>query len=175
MNAVALFKMLGDETRYNIVCMLYRSDSYVELIAEKLKLTPGTVCFHLKKLESIGLVKCSRQQFYIIYSLNREMITESIENYLEADSFVSAEETYREKVLASFFHNEKLLRIPVQEKKREIVLAEIMKDFTEPTYEEKQVNEIIRRRYEDFCTLRRWLISDGFMMRDNNIYTVIRR
>ena len=72
--AVAVFKCLGDNTRFSIVSLLAQSDSYVELLAEKLSLTAGTVCHHLKKLEDAGLVRCSRSQYYQIYSLNREIM-----------------------------------------------------------------------------------------------------
>ena len=47
-------------------------------------LTPGTVSFHLKKMEKVGLVKCSRNQFYMIYSLNREIIGATIESFIES-------------------------------------------------------------------------------------------
>lgn len=79
---VALFKCLGDRTRYDILCRLLKTDSYVELLAEELSLTPGTVSFHLKKMESAGLVRCSRMQFYQIYSLNRELLSAPILSFL---------------------------------------------------------------------------------------------
>ncbi len=174
-DAVALFRLLGDETRYKIICSLYRSDSYVELLAEQLGLTPGTICFHLKKLENAGVVKCSRSQFYIIYLLNRELFTRTIESFLELKEEKNPDEVYRKKVLSSFFVGEKLESIPVQEKKRAIVLERIMADFTEERYAEKEVNQIIMLHYDDYCTLRRWLVSDGFMAREHEIYTVLKR
>ena len=66
-----LLKLLADETRLEILNILLREDSYVEKIACELSLTPATICYHLKKMESAGIVNCSRSQFYIIYSLNR--------------------------------------------------------------------------------------------------------
>ncbi len=173
--SVALFKLLGDETRYKLVCALYRSDSYVELLAEQLGLTPGTVCFHLKKLEAAGIVNCSRSQFYIIYSLNKAIFTRRLDSFLELGTTEDPEEAYRRKVIASFFSGERLISIPVQEKKRRIVLAKIMEDFPEASYDEKEVDRIITRRFDDFCTLRRWLIADGFMSREHEKYEVLCR
>ncbi len=171
--AVTLFRLLGDETRFKIICLLYSSDSYVELLAEKLNLTPGTVCFHLKKLENAGLVNCSRRQFYIIYSLNREIFDRTLESFFPPyEKGSQEEEAYREKVLASFYRGCRLQSIPVQQKKRMIVLSHIMEDFTAQAYEEKEVNAILQRHFEDYCTLRRWLIADGFMTREHDIYTV---
>ncbi len=173
-NPVSLFKCLGDETRYKIVCLLYRSDSYVELLAEQLGLTPGTVCFHLKKLEAAGLVSRKRSQFYIMYSLNREVLKKPIEGFLELTE-PDREEQYRKKVISSFFEGSRLKSIPVQAKKREIVLSHIMQSFGGDFYTEKQVNETILAFYEDYCTLRRHLVSDGFMTRDRETYQVLKR
>ncbi|MBR5447536.1 MAG: winged helix-turn-helix transcriptional regulator, partial [Clostridia bacterium] len=72
-NNLEILKLLADETRLKILNILLGEDSYVEKIACDLGLTPATVCYHLKKLESAGIVNCSRSQFYIIYSINREI------------------------------------------------------------------------------------------------------
>lgn len=47
---------------------------YVEIIAERLELAPSTVSFHLKKLEEAGLVKKSKDQYYTVYALKKEML-----------------------------------------------------------------------------------------------------
>ena len=170
---VSFFKCLGDETRFNIVCRLYKSDSYIELLASQLHLTPGTVSFHIKKLEEEGLVSCSRTQFYVIYSLNRSVLHTTLEAIIAAHPVVDEKDEYGEKVLSSFFKGGKLLQIPVQEKKRRIVLAEIMKEFKAgQDYPEKEVDAIVKKYYDDHCTLRRWLIEDGLMTRDHEIYRV---
>lgn len=174
--AVSLFRCLGEETRFRIICELYRTDSYVELLASRLGLTPGTISFHLKKMEADGLVKCSRTQFYMIYSLNREVFDKTIESYISEYAVQSDNDDYRKKVLDAFFKGKRLIQIPVQQKKREIVLSEIMKDFGQSRdYPEAEVNEIIKKRYDDFCTVRRWLVSDGFMSRDHEKYTVLKK
>ena len=41
-------------------------------------------------------------------------------------------------------------------------------------YEEKQVNEIITTVFEDYCTLRRDMISEGIMKRDGATYIRIK-
>lgn len=66
-------KLLADETRLDILNILLKEDSYVEKLACELSLTQATICYHLKKMESAGIVNSSRTQYYIIYSLNREM------------------------------------------------------------------------------------------------------
>lgn len=88
------------------------------------------------------------------------------------------EEKYRKKVLDSFFEYGKWKAIPVQRKKEKIVLEEIAKAFElEKEYTEREVNIIIADFYDDFCTIRRDMISERILTRkkvDNkNIYQKI--
>ena len=71
-----LLKLLADQTRLEILNILLKEDSYVEKIACELSLTPATICYHLKKMESAGVVNCSRSQFYmmIIGKTHRENV-----------------------------------------------------------------------------------------------------
>ena len=166
-----LLKLLADETRLEILNILLREDSYVEKIACELSLTPATICYHLKKMESAGVVNCSRSQFYIIYSLNREIFNKPLFELIKDDKIVNTEEKYKKSVISNFFKYGKLTQLPTQRKKREIVLSEILKLF-EPDreYTEKEVNEIILRYHEDYCAIRREMISFGMMTRDHETY-----
>lgn len=168
---LVLFKALADKTRLAILRILWHSDSYVELIASKLSLTPGTVSFHLKKLEAAGLVSCHRSQFYVIYCLERKQAEAKIADFLDTPVETDGEEKYKQQILSNFFVYGKLTHLPSQLKKREIVcecLAETFEIGRE--YAEPEVNEIITRYHDDYCTIRRELISLGFLKRDNGIY-----
>ena len=167
-----LLKLLADETRLEILNILLKEDSYVEKIACELSLTPATICYHLKKMESAGVVNCSRSQFYIIYSLNRDIFDKPLYELIKKDDeVVDTEEKYKKEVISNFFKYGRLTQIPTQRKKREIVLFEILKQFeTDREYDEKEVNEIILRYHEDFCTIRREMIAFGMMTRDHEIY-----
>ena len=173
---LALLKLLADETRLEILNILLKEDSYVEKIACELSLTPATICYHLKKLESAGVVNCSRSQFYIIYSLNREIFDKPLFALIKKDeAVVDTEEKYKKEVLSNFFKYGKLTQIPTQRKKREIVLAAIAEQFEfGREYLEKEVNEIILRYHEDFCTIRREMIAFGMMSREREIYKRIK-
>ena len=167
---VTIFKCLGDKTRYDILCRLIQSDSYVELLAEQLGLTPGTVSFHLKKMERAGIVKCSRMQFYMIYSIDRELLSRTLGSFLLPPE-PSEEERYTQKVLSAFFAGGRLKQIPVQQKKKQIVLGSIASRFEEGrVYDEKEVDRVLRELFDDHCTLRRELISAGLMERDHEKY-----
>lgn len=176
MSYCEILKLLGNQTRLDILKLLSKEDSYVEKIACELSLTPATICYHLKKLENAGIVYCSRSQFYIIYALNREILDlpliEFIRTGINTDDN-NTEEKYEKQVLSNFFHFGKLTYIPSQRKKREIVLREILKSFKKgKKYSEQEVNDIIHRFHNDHCTIRREMIAFGMLMRESGFYWV---
>ena len=170
-----LLKLLADETRLEILNILLREDSYVEKIACELSLTPATICYHLKKMETTGVVNCSRSQFYIIYSLNRDIFDKPLYELIKKDEeLVDTEEKYKKEVLSHFFKYGRLVQLPTQRKKREIVLLEIAKEFKSgEKYAEKEVNEVIHKFHEDHCTIRREMIACGIMAREKEIYWLL--
>jgi len=172
---VTILKTVADETRLAILALLAEEDSYVERIAAGLSLTPATVCYHLKKLESVGLVSAHRTQFYQIYTLNHTLLDLPLGAFLSKPQ-PDADKLYRDKVCQSFFVGGRLTRIPAQLKKREIVLSRIAQEFAENRlYTESEVNEILTRYHEDYCTLRREMIACGFLKRDHETYTAVGR
>lgn len=174
--ALKLFKCLGDKSRLQILKSLKKEDMYVERLAERLGLTPATVSFHLKKLEESGAVTSRKEQYYTIYSINKDIFMTNIldiisEDFPEEDEQQKREESYRKKVLDSFFEYGKLKKIPSQRKKERIVLEEIAKDFEAgKEYSESEVNDIILKYNDDYCAIRRDMISEGIMERKNTIY-----
>jgi len=174
--AILLFKCLSDATRLQLVKALSDGPKYVELLSELLDRTPSTISFHLKKLEEAGLVRMHKEQYYAVATLNRQMLDQHLSQIIcpegeTLDVQAERERLYREKVLQNLFEYGKLKTIPVQRKKRRIVLEEIAKRFESGRiYAEKEVNLIIADFHDDFCTLRRELIAEGIMERDKGQY-----
>ena len=123
-------------------------------------------------MESAGVVNCSRSQFYIIYSLNRDIFDKPLYELIKIEApLVDAEEKYRKEVVSRFFKYGRLEKLPTQRKKREIILAELMNRFElDREYQEKEVNEIILRYYDDYCIIRREMIAFGMMTRHFETY-----
>ena len=177
--AIKLFKCLADASRLQILKSLMQEDMYVERLAERLSLSPATISFHLKKLEDAGAVLSRKEQYYTMYALRREVFMTRIldvisEQSSQADVQAQRDAAYREKVVSTFFQYDKLVSIPAQRKKRRICLEVIAEAF-EPgrPYEEKDVNEIILRFHDDYCTIRREMICEGIMERTGGTYTRI--
>lgn len=174
--AVKLFKCLADPSRLRIIKSLLQGDMYVELLAERLSLTSATVSFHMKKLEDAGVVRSRKEQYYTVYALNKDLLKHSLESIIDDGAGEDAqqrarEEAYRQKVIDTFFEYGVLKAIPAQRKKRRICLEKIADAFEKDRiYEEKEVNEIILRYHADYCTIRREMICEGLMHRENMRY-----
>ena len=179
-DAIKIFKCLSDASRLRIVQALTTGEMYTELLAERMALTPSTVSFHMKKLEDAGLVSSRKDQYYTVYSLNRGVLDSSLFELAAAepertDEQQKREEEYRRKVIDAFFEYGRLRSIPVQRKKKLICYEKIAELFDiGKTYDEKELNEIISRVHEDYCTIRRDMIGEGILRRENGLYTRIR-
>lgn len=179
-DAMKLFKCLSDMSRLRIVQSLNQGDMYTELLAERLDLTPSTVSFHMKKLEDAGLIVSHKEQYYTVYSLNREVLEKTIYDIAvseaeQIDEQQKREEAYRRKVISAFFEYGRLRSIPVQRKKKIICYEQIAALFEiGKVYGEKEVNDIISPIHEDYCTIRRDMISEGIFRRDGSQYIRIK-
>ncbi|MGF7049444.1 hypothetical protein J2T13_003955 [Paenibacillus sp. DS2015] len=59
-----------------------------------------------------------------------------------------------------------LSEFPKKEKRKVIILRQLVQNFDkQKQYTEKEVNEILKERFHDYVTLRRYLIEYGFMDR----------
>ena len=179
--AIALFKALADKSRLQILKSLAMEDMYVERLAQRLDLTPATISFHLKKLSQAGAVSSYKSQYYTMYALNRQVLNTGIlelilEKSDESDTQAQRDAAYRQKVIDSFFEYGKLKSIPVQRKKERIILEVIAEQFDfDRTYTEREVNLIIADFHDDFCTLRRDMISEKLLDRENGTYRKIKQ
>lgn len=175
-DAVKLFKCLADKSRLQILKSLIQEDMYVERLAKRLGLTPATISFHLKKLEEAKAVTSYKEQYYTMYSIRKEVFMTNIIDIIKEESDEAQEqrrreEEYRQKVITSFFEYGKLKSIPSQRKKERICLEEIAKAFEiGKAYDEKEVNAKIEEFFDDYCTIRRDMISEGIMERTGTTY-----
>jgi hypothetical protein len=76
------------------------------------------------------------------------------------------------KIIASAFESLKPLKLKLfssKEKKKIVILRKIASQFEKGRkYSEKEVNAILKDIFEDFATIRRYLIEYGFMERTND-------
>lgn len=131
----------------------------------------------LKKLMDAGAVSSRREQYYTMYSINKEVFQCRILDILgekssDAQRQQEREARYRQRVLDSFFEYGRLKTIPAQRKKERICLEEIAKELElGRPYPERELNQVLLRFHQDYCTLRRDMISEGILRREEGLYT----
>ncbi|WP_409253495.1 metalloregulator ArsR/SmtB family transcription factor [Bacillus sp. SCS-153A] len=176
---VAFYKTIGDPTRLKIIMLLKEGPLHGLAIAGKLGLTAPTISHHLTKLKDINLVYARREKNSLYYHLNKKVIQhhgEVLLNMAEESRGDKGEmekiQKEKQKVLNNFFTNDgKLIGIPAQRKKKLFVFQHLVEGLKPGIkYEEKEINEYIKKFHDDFATIRREFIINHYMYRENGIY-----
>jgi predicted transcriptional regulator len=173
---VRFFKVLADSTRLKMVGILAGGDRSVEELAELLHLKAPTVSHHLARLRELGLVKMRAEGNVHVYSLDEDVLRSWSQQLLTRDRMTQLAddvdgEAWERRVLGDFFDGDRLREIPARQKKRLVVLRWFADHFRPgERYPEKLVNEILARYHPDFATLRRLLVDEELMQRQNGLY-----
>lgn len=169
---VEFFGALADETRLRLIGLLALRPTCGQDLATALGVSAPTVSHHISKLKKLGLVNSVREDNTIFYSLDTTKLHQfSKAIFADDEPTLTQPRDERQKVIANFFTNGRLKDMPVQRKKKLIVLEEILKAFEEgKEYSEPEVNEIVKRFFDDFCTIRREFIINRYMSRDKGVY-----
>ena len=77
----------------------------------------------------------------------------------------------RDAVLRVFLREGRLVQMPATRSKRRVVLEHIAASF-EPgvRYPERAVDAILRAWFDDYVTLRRYLVDEDLVAREHNVY-----
>lgn len=81
--AAELFKVLGDDTRMQIICLLLHKDAIVSDIAEAIDISNSAVSHQLRILRQARLVKYKKEGRSSRYSLDDEHVEDIIAIALE--------------------------------------------------------------------------------------------
>lgn len=74
-------------------------------------------------------------------------------------------------VLERFFRGRRLTEVPTHHGKRRIVLERIVQEFEVGThFPEASINSTLREFHPDVATLRRYLVDEDLLDRDNGVY-----
>ena len=178
---VALLKALADATRLRMVgLMVDRSRSGQEL-ASILGVSPPTVSHHLQVLRKAGLLKEERDSPYTFYTvelstLQRGMRQVTDEKRVQRFGARAGLPEDKRKVLRNFFDGSRLVQIPAQRRKQEIVLEEILRRLPRRNvYDERQLSRWLKAIHEDYAALRRGFIDGRYMERSRGQYTLTDR
>jgi hypothetical protein len=147
--------------------------------AEKLGVAQSTIRNHRFKLREkekqaklfLALMDLlSNETNKKINKLDKAIICDAHKTATTIDDRYNITDKEKVSVIKTYMNeNGGLTSYPVKEKKKIIVLEEIIKNFSVgKTYSEKEINRILKRIYEDYATIRRALIEYGFIDRTND-------
>ncbi|PKN77635.1 MAG: ArsR family transcriptional regulator [Candidatus Cloacimonetes bacterium HGW-Cloacimonetes-1] len=176
MKAIAIFKALADDSRLQIINLLRGKPHCVEDIAEALKLAVSTVSAHLKKLQQAGMVYATKQQYYSVYHIKKEILEMKIIEILPQATPADEDRlaAWKQKVYSTYIKDGKITRLPSQNKKRWLIYLEIIKLFeADKQYQEREINDLISTVYADYCIVRRELVDEGVLSREHGIYHLV--
>lgn len=170
-----LFKALGHPVRLLILNLILEKPRHGEELAAILHLNPATISHHLSLLSASGLLGSQKDQYYQTYAVLPGVLNRSLAQIIRLEQPYAIQavdgDAYQRKVLQAFFKHGRLITIPAQLKKRQVVLEKIVQEF-EPgrTYTEREVNLILLDFHDDIASLRRGLIELGLMTRSRGNY-----
>jgi DNA-binding MarR family transcriptional regulator len=170
-----LFKALGHPTRLLILNLVKIKPRHGEELAAILRLQPATISHHLAILTDAGLLSSIKDQYYQMYFPVSDLLQTTLEEMITLPQPGLPKsvkvDAYRDNVLKTFFKHGRLVSIPAQLKKRQVILEKIVEEF-EPDrkYTEREVNQVLVEFHDDVASLRRGLISQKLMQRKKGMY-----
>ena len=175
-NVVTLFKGLADPTRLRMVAAMVERPRCGQDLAAEIGVAPATISHHLKVLEKAGLLIETRQPPYVFYQVDLEALQHALRSVTtpkrvkELASTAAVDEGTRD-VLRAFFDGPRLRALPMQRKKKELVLEEVLRRIPRrKEYAEPELNRFIEVVFDDYCTVRREWIMGRYMTREHGVY-----
>jgi biotin operon repressor len=167
-----VLRALADPERLSIAGMLARGPASAEGLSEDLGIARTRVRRHLNRLSGVGLVEveADRRTYRLLPERLRDAARE-VGPPREAGLALGAVDDEEERVLREYFRGGKLREMPAKHSKRRIVLTRLALEFEAGVrYPEREVNEVLRRFHPDYATARRYLVDEGLLSRERNVY-----
>jgi hypothetical protein len=155
---------VSDEEIRRVLGLLYQDDTLRAFASLVLGDAGGLSPKTLHKLAGGGLAACDENG---AWRARPERFRELLRARAEPAEELSAEE----RVLRTFLVDGRLTTLAMRRDKRLVVLRYIARVF-EPgvRYPEKDVNVALRAFHDDYAALRRYLVDEDLLSREDNVY-----
>jgi hypothetical protein len=162
-----LIGLLAEPDRLRVAAALILGGTTREDVAAATGLSPRALATALNRLIEGGLVSVEDDG----YRFETDELREAARVAGRRRSEVEREGSPQDEVLSRFLKEGRLVSVPAARTKRMAVLNHLAQEF-EPGayYEEREVNRILKRYNDDYATLRRYLVDEGFLSRDAGKY-----
>ncbi len=172
MHAVERLKLLLDRDRLAVAgALAVESRTTVEL-ADVTGLDARRVLEAVGSLRAAGLVSSDGSTHRLDVDALRSIASELVDADLPMDPVIGYGMNDDEReVLARYFEGRTLTTIPTSRAKRLIVLERLALEFdVGKKYAEEEINSTLGAFNPDWSTLRRHLVDEGMLDRQNNVY-----
>lgn len=178
--ANALLRALADTMRLRLIVALLDEPRTLEELTSMLSSDIATVAHQVRKLESAGLVVALTDSMTRYRAdlrlLQRAAIQITPPKRVRATASAGDVDSETRDVLSAFFEGKRLQALPVQHRKKEMVLEEILRRIpVQHEYKEPDLNRMIGSIFADFCSVRREWIMGGYMVRAGGVYRLAAR
>jgi hypothetical protein len=162
--------LLADEERLRVAAALILGARTTDDVVARTSLTSRRVLTALSRLEAGGLVRRDDDGSWSFDIARLQEIAREARPREEPDDVGDVDATTA-SVLRTFLRGGRLTQIPMHAGKRRIVLDHICRVFEVGVhYPEREVNALLRAFHPDYAALRRYLVDEGFLGRERNIY-----
>jgi hypothetical protein len=170
-DAASVLALLVAGDRLPVVAALVLGAHTIDDIAERTDVPARDVLRVLTRLESAGLASVDGVQWTLHVDVLREVVTGHRWPAEHPSPELTDSAPEQAAVLRAFFRNGRLVRVPAQRTKRLVVLDRLARDFELGVrYPESEVNEILLAYYPDYAALRRYMVEEDFLARENGMY-----
>lgn len=173
MDPTDLLKLLVDPSRLAVAGALAAGGGTTEELVAASGAAQRTVVEVVARLVHAGLVTGDATDGYLLDVEAWRELARSVATVVpEPDPVIGFGMTADEReVLGRFFAGTRLREIPSTRTKRLVVLERLALEF-EPGrhYHELEVNEVLGAFHPDWSSLRRHLVDEGLLDRENNVY-----
>ncbi|MFC7583904.1 DUF2087 domain-containing protein [Nonomuraea antimicrobica] len=155
---------MNDEEIRRVLGLLYQDDTLTTFASLVLGHSGDLSPKALRKLAGGGLAACDESGAW-------RATPERFRELLRAQAEPAEPLSPDERVLRTFLVDGRLTTTVMRRDKRLVVLRHIAAVF-EPgvRYPEKDVNVALRAFHDDYAALRRYLIDEGLLSREDNVY-----
>jgi hypothetical protein len=168
-SAAVILGHLANPDHRRVVAALILGATTLEDIKTATGLQTRTVVTAVGRLTGTGLIQPDGNgRLQLATEAIRRVAIESHQGESEG-AVEGPEDTAR--VLRSFVRDGRLISIPAPRSRRLVVLDLLAQEF-EPGchYDERTVNEVLHRWHDDTAALRRYLVDEGFLDREDGRY-----
>jgi len=169
-DALDVLAALADEERAAVAAAVILGHDTTDSITEAIGLPKRQVLAALTRLAAADVV---RRDDGGRWDFDIDLLRQIVRDARPRDEPDDVGDVDREtaSVLRTFLRGGRLTQIPMQHSKRLVVLDHICRVFDIGVrYPEREVNAFLRAFHPDTAALRRYLVDEGFLTRDHNVY-----